>query len=146
MLNSHQKFLFEIYLFQSSWQESVTNSETTKLEFSSQSLMFILTLSVIFNRELVSAVLRVDLLLGICQQVFLLEIWFKRVHKAHRGIPKCPKVSQSIAKYPKVSQIIPKYPKVESLVIRDIIYTINIRDITSNSNKSSNGNISTIDN
>ena len=53
---------------------------------------------VFFNRELASAVLRVYLL-GICQQVFQLDIWFKRVPKAHRGIPKHPKVSHSIPKF-----------------------------------------------
>jgi len=46
----------------------------------------------------VSAVLRVYLL-GICQQDFQLDIWFKRVPKAHSGIPKHPKVSYSIPKF-----------------------------------------------
>ena len=68
----------------------------------------------VFNRELVSADLRVDLLLGICQQVFLFHICFKSSQR---------------------------YSKVVPLVIKDIIYTIDIRDITSNSNKSSNGNL-----
>ena len=57
----------------------------------------------IFNRELVWTVLRVYLLLGIfCQQVFQLHIWFKRVSKAHRGIPNHPKLSHSIPQYLKV--------------------------------------------
>ena len=42
----------------------------------------------IINRELVSTVLKVCLLLGIrCQQVFQSNSWFKRVPKFHRGIP-----------------------------------------------------------
>jgi hypothetical protein len=50
----------------------------------------------LFNRELVSTVLRVYLLgMFSHQQVFQLYIWFKRVPKAHRGIQKYPTVSQS---------------------------------------------------
>ena len=54
-------------------------------------------ISLIFNRELASAVLKYYLLLGICQQVFQLDICM--VQKAHRGIPKHPKVSHSIPKF-----------------------------------------------
>ena len=43
------------------------------------------------NRELASAVLKVYMLLGICQQVFQSDLWLKTVLRAHRGIPKPPK-------------------------------------------------------
>ena len=102
----------------------------------------------VFNRELVSTVLGVCLLLGISVNKFSVVDMVQKdpqssqkYSKASQSIPKYPKV---FSKYPKVfskySQSLPKYPKVESFVIRDVI---DIKDIISNDNKSSNGNTST---